>query len=96
MIVTKNKIEGLCSKRNEHLIIKNTPAVTNVAAWIRADTGVGPSIASGSQICKPICADLPIAPKKSKKVITDKRSNSNDKKEKLDPIAQGDNANTTL
>jgi hypothetical protein len=26
-----------------------TPAVTIVAAWIRAETGVGPSIASGSQ-----------------------------------------------
>ena len=26
-----------------------TPAVTMVAAWIRAETGVGPSIASGSQ-----------------------------------------------
>ena len=33
-----------------------------VAAWIRADTGVGPSIASGSQVCRPSCADLPIAP----------------------------------
>ncbi len=29
--------------------IRNTPAVTIVAAWISADTGVGPSIASGSQ-----------------------------------------------
>ena len=28
----------------------NTPAVTMVAAWIRALTGVGPSIASGSQV----------------------------------------------
>ena len=27
----------------------NTPAVTIVAAWIRALTGVGPSMASGSQ-----------------------------------------------
>ncbi len=27
-----------------------TPAVTMVAAWISADTGVGPSIASGSQL----------------------------------------------
>ena len=27
-----------------------TPAVTMVAAWIRADTGVGPSMASGSQV----------------------------------------------
>ena len=26
-----------------------TPAVTIVAAWISAETGVGPSIASGSQ-----------------------------------------------
>ncbi len=29
--------------------IKYTPAVTMVAAWIRAETGVGPAIASGSQ-----------------------------------------------
>ena len=28
-----------------------TPAVTIVAAWIKALTGVGPSIASGSQTC---------------------------------------------
>ena len=40
----------------------NTPAVTIVAAWISALTGVGPSIASGSQVCRPSCADLPIAP----------------------------------
>jgi hypothetical protein len=37
-----------------------------VAACINADTGVGPSIASGNQVCKPIWADLPIAPIKSK------------------------------
>ena len=30
-------------------VIKNTPDVTIVAAWINAETGVGPSIASGSQ-----------------------------------------------
>lgn len=29
--------------------IRYTPAVTIVAAWIRAETGVGPSIASGNQ-----------------------------------------------
>jgi hypothetical protein len=28
--------------------IRYTPAVTMVAAWMRAETGVGPSIASGS------------------------------------------------
>ena len=27
-----------------------TPAVTIVAAWIRAETGVGPAMASGSQV----------------------------------------------
>ena len=40
----------------------NTPAVTMVAAWIKAETGVGPSMASGSQVCSPNCADLPMAP----------------------------------
>ena len=40
-----------------------------VAAWIRADTGVGPAIASGSQVCKGSCADLPTAPPSSSKVI---------------------------
>lgn len=41
---------------------KNTPAVTIVAACINADTGVGPSIASGNHVCNPICADFPIVP----------------------------------
>jgi len=40
-----------------------------VAACNKAETGVGPSIASGNQVCNPICADLPIAPKKRKNVI---------------------------
>ena len=31
--------------------IRNTPATTMVAAWMRADTGVGPAMASGSQVC---------------------------------------------
>ncbi len=38
------------------------PAVTMVAAWIRAEMGVGPSMESGSQTCRGTCADLPIAP----------------------------------
>src|SRR4051794_9662229 len=42
-----------------------TPAVTIVAAWISADTGVGPSIASGSQEYSGSCADFPVAPTKS-------------------------------
>ncbi len=43
-----------------------TPAVTIVAAWIRAETGVGPSIAFASHVCSGNCADFPIAPIKSK------------------------------
>ena len=38
------------------------PAVTMVAAWMRAEIGVGPSIESGNQTCSGNCADLPIAP----------------------------------
>ena len=45
----------------------NTPAVTIVAAWISALTGVGPSIASGNQTCSGNWADLPTAPQKSKR-----------------------------
>src|SRR5215212_7317965 len=39
-----------------------TTAVTMVAAWISAETGVGPSMASSSQDCNGTCADLPQAP----------------------------------
>src|SRR5215218_5861540 len=48
-------------------VIRYTPAVTMVAAWIRADTGVGPSMASGSQVWRKNWADLPIAPMNSRK-----------------------------
>ncbi len=40
---------------------RNTPAATIVAAWISAEMGVGPGIASGSQVWKGNCADLPSA-----------------------------------
>ena len=36
-----------------------------VAAWMRAETGVGPSIASSSQACSGTWADLPQAPSRS-------------------------------
>jgi len=67
--VMNNRIEGIHSNSGEQRIIRKTPAVTIVAAWIKAETGVGPSIASGSQVCNPICADLPIAPRKRRKPI---------------------------
>ena len=46
-----------------------TPAVTMVAAWIKALTGVGPSMASGSQTYSGICADFPAAPTNSNSAI---------------------------
>ena len=67
----------------------NTPAVTIVAAWIRALTGVGPSIASGSQVWRPSCADLPIAPTNSSrhsKVIVSTRMPA---KPMVDPAMPG-------
>ena len=36
-----------------------------VAAWMRADTGVGPAMASGSQTSSGSWADLPTAPTNS-------------------------------
>ena len=46
------------------------PAATMVAAWISAETGVGPSIASGSQTWRGSCADLPTAPQKRRSGIS--------------------------
>ena len=57
-----NRVKDENSINGEKRIIKKTPAVTIVAACIKAETGVGPSIASGNQVCKPNCADFPIAP----------------------------------
>jgi len=74
--IIKIKVFLANSNIGEHLIIRNTPAVTKVAAWINADTGVGPSIASGNHTCKPNCADFPIEPKKRKKQIIFKQLNS--------------------
>jgi hypothetical protein len=68
-IAIKNKILGEYSKIKEKRTNKKTPAVTMVAAWIKAETGVGPSIASGSHVCNPICADFPTAPR-NKKIVT--------------------------
>jgi len=56
-----NTVE-LYSIKGDDLINKYTPAVTIVAACIKADTGVGPSIACGNQICKPTCELLAVAP----------------------------------
>jgi hypothetical protein len=52
----------LYSIKGELRINRYTPAVTIVAAWIKAETGVGPSIAIGNHICNPTCELLAIAP----------------------------------
>ena len=43
--------------------------MTIVAAWISEETGVGPSIASGSQVWSGSCADLAKAPTRSSRQI---------------------------
>src|SRR5882672_1248559 len=54
---------GARAKRTLQRATRYTPAVTIVAAWIRAETGVGPCIASGSHVYRGICADLPVQPR---------------------------------
>ena len=58
---TTNKASGV--NKGKILKVKYTPAATIVAACIRAETGVGPSIASGNHTCNGNCDDLPIAPR---------------------------------
>ena len=48
-----NNTVELYSIKGDVRINKYTPAVTIVAACIRADTGVGPSIAIGNHTCSP-------------------------------------------
>jgi hypothetical protein len=67
--VNKNNTTSEYSIIGEQRIIRNTPAVTVVAACNNAETGVGPSIASGNHVCKPIWADFPKAPINIKKGI---------------------------
>lgn len=53
-----------CQYNNQKLsigfikLINIIPHITKVAACINADTGIGPSIASGNQICNPNCVDF--------------------------------------
>jgi hypothetical protein len=90
-----NKANGANSNNAEHLIIKKIPAVTKVAACIKADTGVGPSIASGNQVCKPICADLPIDPINKHKHIISKQAIFKFKNETIILVKNGDKTKTT-
>src|SRR6059036_3690469 len=60
---------GASTNRGWVRAIRYTPAVTIVAAWINAETGVGPSIASGSQVWRGIWADFAKAPTRIRRQI---------------------------
>ena len=51
------------------LATRKTPAVTMVAAWMRADTGVGPAMASGSQTYSGNWALLPVQARNSSRAM---------------------------
>ena len=61
-VATTPNATGDIENRKCRRTIMYTPAVTIVAAWINALTGVGPAMASGSQTYSGICADFPAAP----------------------------------
>ncbi len=77
------------SKSGERRATITTPAVTMVAAWMRAETGVGPSIASGSHVWSRNCADLPIAPMKSSRQASVTASTSRPMKWNFCPTSSG-------
>ena len=60
-----------------------------VAAWISADTGVGPSIASGNQVCSRNWADLPIAPMNNSRQVKVSASGCQPKKSMVLPARPG-------
>ena len=62
MISMKLSAVSDSSNSGDMRVTMKMPAVTMVAAWIRAEIGVGPSMESGSQTCSGAWADLPIAP----------------------------------
>ena len=88
-IVTTAERVGARSNSGDSRATMNTPAVTMVAAWIRAETGVGPSIASGSQVCSRNCADLPIAPMNSSRQAMVSASQSTPKRWMVLPARPG-------
>src|ERR1035438_5079805 len=81
---------GASSNSGDSRATMKTPAVTMVAAWISAETGVGPSIASGNQVCSRNWADLPIAPMNSKRQVSVSASGCQPKKSIVLPASFGD------
>ena len=55
-------MSGASSTTGDIRANRYNPLVTMVAAWMSADTGVGPAMASGSHTNSGICALFPVAP----------------------------------
>ena len=89
LTVTTARAPGASSKSGEQRARRKIPAVTLVAAWIRAETGVGPSLASGSQAWRPSWADLPTEPTKSRRQARGRTSSSQERKATVSPRAVG-------
>src|SRR5947207_1139259 len=64
---TTNSAAGLRTNTGAMRHTRYTPAVTIVAAWMSALTGVGPAMASGSQTYSGNCALLPAQPRNSER-----------------------------
>ena len=93
-IVTTQSATGAYSNMGESRTTMNTPAVTMVAAWISAETGVGPSMASGNQVCSGTWADLPMAPTNSRRHSSVRVSISVPRNSMDVPAMSGEAANT--
>lgn len=70
-IINKKNFMCLSCSIGKNRISKNTPAVTSVDEWTKAETGVGAAIAAGSHEEKGICALLVIAATTTKTIITE-------------------------
>ena len=64
--LSKRERKGL-NKIYRRELVKRSALLKIVAAWIIALTGVGPSMASGSQTWRGNCADFPTAPQKTRR-----------------------------
>lgn len=72
----KYNVDNQNSKQKNIKLTSKIPQTTKVAAWINAETGIGPSIASGNHICNPNWVDLENAHKikKIKNTLIKKKS----------------------
>ena len=66
----RRRASALAMKIPYNRATMNTPAATMVAEWMSAETGVGPSMASGSQTWRGNWPLLPIAPQKRRSAIS--------------------------